>query len=130
MTSNKSFCLYRPTMLAKATNSTELRRGLPPMVAPVTLKTNDASTIQARIALFDKQGQLGPSYPVEVKDFDERGIAFDHRLPLTDRRAMVTLEGPGMGRLVAEVDLGWCRFNRGGQYTSGGRFVRVLGKTA
>jgi len=126
MTTNKSSCLYELTMSAKTTRSVASRCQLP----PVTLKTDNASAVRARIALLSDQGQLGPSHQVNVKHFDQRGIAFDHRLPLSARRAMVTIEGPGMGRLVAEVDLGWCRFNRGGQYTSGGRFVQVIGKSA
>ena len=66
----------------------------------------------------------------EVKDIDERGITFHHSQPLHDRSALVVLEGLNLGRLAAEVDLSWCRFSSRGQYTSGGRFVQLVGKTA
>ena len=67
----------------------------------------------------------GVAHKIEVKDFDEWGITFHHRLPLDGRRAMLVLESARLGRLAAEVDLTWCQFNRTGRYTSGGRFVQL-----
>ncbi len=91
--------------------------------------------LEARIVPLDEQGLTGSgltgkSYPVELKDFDERGITFHHPQPLHDRRALLVLEGLNLGRIAAEVDLSWCRFSRSGHYTSGGRFVQRAGKTA
>jgi hypothetical protein len=88
------------------------------------------SRLQAHLVPFDEQGKTGPSCQIEVKDFDERGITFHHPQPLHDRRALVVLEGLNLGRIAAEVDLSWCRFSSRGQYTSGGRFVQLVGKTA
>ncbi len=93
---------------------------------PLTL----CSRLQAHLVPLDAQGETGPSCQIVVKDFDERGITFQHPQPLHDRRALVVLEGLNLGRIAAEVDLSWCRFSGRGQYTSGGRFVQRVGKTA
>lgn len=86
--------------------------------------------LHAYLVPQDEQGNSGRSCQIEVKDFDERGITFQHPQPLHDRRALVVLEGLNLGRIAAEVDLSWCRFSSRGHYTSGGRFVQLLGKTA
>jgi len=86
--------------------------------------------LRAHLVPLDEHGNPGASCRVEVKDFDERGITFQHSQPLHDRRALVVLEGLNLGRIAAEVDLSWCRFSSRGQYTSGGRFVQLVGKTA
>jgi len=88
------------------------------------------SRLEAHLVPFDEYGKTGPSCQIVVKDFDERGITFQHPQPLHDRRALVVLEGLNLGRIAAEVDLSWCRFSGRGQYTSGGRFVQLVGKTA
>jgi len=86
--------------------------------------------LHAYIVSQDEQGKPGRSCQIEVKDFDERGITFQHPQPLHNRRALVMLEGLNLGRIAAEVDLSWCRFSSRGHYTSGGRFVALVGKTA
>jgi len=86
--------------------------------------------LQAHLVPIDEQGNPGPSCRIDVKDFDERGVTFHHPQPLHVRRALLVLEGLNLGRIAAEVDLSWCRFSRGGQYTSGGRFVQLVSKTA
>ncbi len=91
---------------------------------------NQRPAFQAHILPLDEQGRTGASRQIEVKDFDERGITFQHQRPLHDRRALVVLEGPNQTRIAAEVDLSWCRFTQRGQYTSGGRFVGLVGLTA
>ncbi len=70
------------------------------------------------------------AHKIEVKNFDEQGMTFHHRSPLHGRRAMVVLESPQLGRFAVEVDLTWCQFNQTGRYTSGGRFVQLVGNTA
>ena len=75
-------------------------------------------------------GRTNHSCQIDVKDFDERGVTFQHPQPLHVRRALVVLEDLNFGRIAAEVDLSWCRFSRRGQYTSGGRFVGLVKKTA
>lgn len=83
----------------------------------------------ARVTPLDSQGRPGPVRTVRLKQFDERGIAFQHRRPLQDRRAVVSVADAELGTLIVEIDLSWCRFQPGsrgnGQYTSGGRFVEL-----
>jgi len=86
--------------------------------------------LEARIVPLDEYGLAGKSCQIELENFDERGVTFHHPQPLHDRRALIVLEGLNLGRIAAEVDLSWCRFSRGGQYTSGGRFVQRVDKTA
>jgi len=88
------------------------------------------SSLRACITPLGEHGQPDASYPIEVKNVDQQGITFYHRLPLDSRRAMLVVESPRMGRLAAEVDLTWCQFNKTDRYTSGGRFVRPVRKTA
>ncbi|MEM8943888.1 MAG: hypothetical protein AAGD11_01800 [Planctomycetota bacterium] len=87
-------------------------------------------SLQARLLPLDGQGRTGSSCQIEVKDFDERGITFQHQRPLHDRRALVVLEGPNLEQITAEVDLSWCRFSQRGHYTSGGRFVSLAAMSA
>ena len=86
--------------------------------------TDERLALTARITPLDARGP-GESREVRLADFSERGVAFEHLCPLAQRRAMISLEGPGLGRVTAEVDLSWCRYREGGGYTSGGRFVQV-----
>ncbi|MGI9427844.1 MAG: hypothetical protein ACR2NM_04255 [Bythopirellula sp.] len=118
-------------------NEIELRRLISAAVAQHRnpqivdeLPLTPGSQLQAKILPVDEQGSTGPSFQIEVSDFDERGITFHHPQPLHGRRALVVLEGLKLGRIAAEVDLSWCRFTRRGQYTSGGRFVALVDKTA
>jgi len=96
----------------------------------VASATDAASSLRARIIPLGKDGQSGRSQAVEVQNYDPRGFKFQHRRPLHDRRALLVLEGSSMGRLAAEVDLSWCRFTRSGHYTSGGRFIQLVEKSA
>ena len=81
--------------------------------------------LTARITPLDGPG-AGESREVRLANFSERGIAIEHGGPLAERRAVVSFESPALGRIAAEVDLSWCRYQPGGRYTSGGRFVQVL----
>lgn len=92
--------------------------------------TREPRRVAAHLLPLDEQGRARTSCPIEVQDFDERGITFQHPRPLHDRRALVVLEGPNQEKIAAEVDLTWCRFSQRGQYTSGGRFVSLVNKTA
>lgn len=60
------------------------------------------------------------------KHLSEVGIGFYHSQPLSDRRAIVTLELPRGERLSFLLELRWCRFIRSGWYESGGRFLRPI----
>lgn len=86
--------------------------------------------LRARITPLDEQGQPAASWTVVVVELDERTIAFNHLVPLTARRAIVTFEKRGMSTYSLEVELTWCRFDQKHQYTSGGRFILPLGRTA
>ncbi|WP_145057793.1 hypothetical protein [Adhaeretor mobilis] len=81
-------------------------------------------TLRAQIIPLDPHGMPGEPSEIELRDFSERGLAFTHDAPITDRRARLSVDDPRFGKLNAEVDLSWCRYQPGGRYTSGGRFVR------
>jgi hypothetical protein len=83
-----------------------------------------SSTIAARIVPFDDRGVPGPESQVELNSCDHREISFHHQLPLSARRAVISVEDANFGNFQAEVSLSWCRFNHMGHYTSGGRFVQ------
>ncbi|NOY43398.1 MAG: hypothetical protein GXP26_16385 [Planctomycetes bacterium] len=97
---------------------------------PAAKESVSSDSLQARLSPIDQRGRWKSSLAIDIKDFDERGITFYHQLPLSDRRAMLVIESPQLGRLTTEVDLTWCRFNRTGRYTSGGRFVQRASKSA
>ncbi len=120
------------------TNRTELRNRLTTMVAHLRQRASIDSTCQpggltqihARITTLDAGGTPGPTHAIRIKRFDRHGIAFSHRRPLHDRRILVSIESPAIGRFVVEVDLSWCHFCRQGDYTSGGRFVQLASRSA
>jgi hypothetical protein len=85
----------------------------------------ESLALTARLTPLDAAGLPDETRDVCLQAVSERKIAFDHLRPLANRRAMFLLEGPNQGRLVAEVDLSWCRYRQGGGYTSGGRLVQV-----
>jgi len=82
--------------------------------------------VQACLIPIDTNGKMRHACPVQLKGFDERGVAFEHSRPLPDRRAMFSVEGPTFGRFVAEVDLAWSSYLEGGGYASGGRIVQLV----
>jgi hypothetical protein len=76
------------------------------------------------------RGPTGRAVLADGRDISEEGIAFRHRQPLPCRYAVVSYRGadPEEARSVESVlvRLLWCRFVRGGNYLSGGRFERPL----
>ena len=127
MTINKYGRLNRPSSSA---NPIGFRHNLSVLMAdtcPVqqgVVDMNSSLAIAARIVPLDDQGEPGPESQVELNSCDEWGISFHHQLPLSARRALISVEDEDFGRLEAEVSLSWCRFNRMGHYTSGGRLVQ------
>lgn len=89
----------------------------------------DHLALTARITPL-RDGGPGESREVRLADINERSLAFEHPRPLAERRAMLSLESPALGKVTAEVDLSWCRYRPGGHYTSGGRFVQVWNNVA
>lgn len=87
-------------------------------------------SVSAILTPMDDRGRLEKSIQVTVSSFDGKDISFHHPLPLASRRVFVSIEDEQLGNWEALVELGWCRFNRMGHYTSGGRFVRPAAKTA
>lgn len=85
--------------------------------------TQSTLAVRARITPLDAKGRPRESRDVRLRELSEWGVAFDHPAPLDDRRALVSVESPQFGAVSAEVELSWCRYNEGGRYTSGGRFV-------
>ena len=86
--------------------------------------------VSAQITPLDDSGRLGNSTSVDVHSISGREIAFHHPLPLKTRHAFVSVHDEDVGSWEALVDLSWCRFNRMGHYTSGGRFVQPAARTA
>lgn len=82
-----------------------------------------ALPLKAQIIPLNAAGEPCPPREVELRDFNERGLTFDHPRPITGRRAKLAFDDPRFGTLNAEVDLSWCRYLPGGKYMSGGRFV-------
>ena len=87
-------------------------------------------SLRARVTPLDALGRPAASWTVVVVELDERTIAFNHLVPLTARRVIVTFEKRGASTHSVEVELTWCRFDQKHQYTSGGRFILPLGRTA
>jgi hypothetical protein len=87
-------------------------------------------SILARVTPLDDMGRPGAAWAVVVVEIDERTIAFNHLVPLTARNVIVTFEKRGMSTHSVEVELTWCRFDHPHRYTSGGRFILPLGRTA
>lgn len=87
-------------------------------------------SLRARVTPLDEHGQPAASWTVVVVELDERTIAFNHLVPITARNIVVTFEKRGSCTYSVEVELTWCRFAQPHQYTSGGRFILPLGKTA
>lgn len=100
----------------------------------VSVDNSDASqvgkSILARVTPLDDAGTPGPSWAVVVVEIDERTIAFNHLVPLTARNVIVTFEKRGMSTHSVEVELTWCRFDHPHRYTSGGRFILPLYRSA
>jgi len=133
MTINKLNWLYQPH---DPTKSVEVRRNLSALTSDTcavqqgVVDGKSSPVIAARIVPFDDAGEPGPESQVELRSCDHRGISFHHQLPLSARRALISVEDEDFGSLEAEVSLSWCRFNRMGHYTSGGRFVQPSGRIA
>jgi hypothetical protein len=89
-----------------------------------------ALAVRARITPIDVHGQPRDARDVRLRELNEWGLAFEHPAPLADRRALVSVESPQFGAIAAEVELSWCRYNEGGRYTSGGRFVQLMTRNA
>ncbi len=63
------------------------------------------------------------------KNISRRGLCFFHEQPISQRRALIELAQPELGRFAAEIDVSWCRFTKPGWYESGGRLVRAVSPT-
>ncbi len=139
MTIDKYGWLKRP---ANSTNPFGLRHNLSELstdtcafqqdvtVQQGVVEMSSSLAVAARIVPLDDRGEPGPESQVELNSWDGRDISFHHQLPLSARRALISVEDEDFGRLEAEVSLSWCRFNHMGHYTSGGRFVQPAGRIA
>lgn len=137
MTINRSGWLNQPS---SSTYPVGLRRNLSTLPADTctvqqtvqqgVVEMSSSHAVAARIVPLDDSGEPGPESQVVLNSYDGRGISFHHQLPLSARRALISVEDEDFGRLEAEISLSWCRFNRMGHYTSGGRFVQPAGRIA
>jgi hypothetical protein len=101
-----------------------------PDLSDFELPALPSTRLRARVTPLDKLGQPMASWTVVVVEIDERHIAFNHVVPLTARNVVITFEKRGCSTHSIEVELTWCRFDTKHQYTSGGRFILPLGRTA
>jgi hypothetical protein len=108
----------------------EFEPDLQPDLSDFQLPTLPSTRLRARVTPLDKLGQPMASWTVVVVEIDERHIAFNHVVPLTARNVVITFEKRGCSTHSIEVELTWCRFDTKHQYTSGGRFILPLGRTA
>ena len=90
----------------------------------------ESLAVRARVTPLDAYGRPRDARDVRLRELNEWGVAFEHPAPLADRRALVCVESPRFGSIAAEVELSWCRYNEGGRYTSGGRFVKLTERPA
>ena len=98
---------------------------------PIEISEQDLeNTITAHVTPLDDYGKLGTTTKVDLNILDGREVSFHHQLPLSARRAFVSVDDEYLGSWEAIVDLSWCRFNRRGYYTSGGRFAVPATQTA
>jgi hypothetical protein len=96
-----------------------------PAVLPLPIRAE-----VVRVTPLDESGQPGPESLVRLSTCGRGSISFEHSRPLSARRALVSVDNADFGRLEAEVQLSWCRFNHKGHYTSGGRFVQHADRIA
>ena len=119
---------YRQLELRRQVAAAVDQHRRPPLIEGMA--SSRPGLLQARIVPLDEQGKTGPSSQIQLQDLDHRSITFRHAQPLHARRALVVLEGLNLSPIAAEVDLSWCRFSQSGEYTSGGRFVQLVGRSA
>ncbi len=86
--------------------------------------------LRAKLTPLDAQNRPMTPITVVVTAIDEHTIVFNHFVSLTARQAIVTFEKQGMSTYSVELELTWCHFDQRHRYTSGGRFVMPLGRTA
>ncbi|QEG33894.1 hypothetical protein [Bythopirellula goksoeyrii] len=86
--------------------------------------------LRAKLTPLDSQNRPMAPITVVVTAIDEHTLVFNHFVPLPARLAIVTFEKQGMSTYSVELELTWCRFDQRQRYTSGGRFVMPLGRTA
>lgn len=86
--------------------------------------------LRAKVSPLDYSGRVLGTWTVEVVQISERTITFRHLVTLAARQVIVTFEKRGMSTHSLAVELTWCRFDEPHQYTSGGRFLTSLGRTA
>lgn len=92
----------------------------------------DRSEFEYRFELHPADGSPLPAESIYVqgKDISPKGAGFRHNQPITYRKVRLVAADPrladiGMGDLVLEVSLRWCRFVGAGRYESGGRVTRT-----
>ena len=68
----------------------------------------------------------GEMRAVQGRDISLSGIAFSHTRPIPNRTVAVTFwdESGAANSIVTELN--WCRFTRGGEYQSGGKFLQII----
>ena len=73
----------------------------------------------------DGQPVASESITVIGKNISRDGMSFYHSVPLTYRRAKITVENIDID-FAAEIDINWCRFSKPGWYESGSRLIAAV----
>ncbi|MEX0641512.1 MAG: PilZ domain-containing protein, partial [Pirellulales bacterium] len=80
-----------------------------------------------RLTPLDQDGNplLDETTTVVGKDLSLTGIGFSHDHPIPNRRAVISLDHPKVGRFAVEAEIVWTRQTPIGLYESGCRLVRT-----
>jgi hypothetical protein len=74
----------------------------------------------------DGQPMTAETMNVIGKNISRYGLSFYHAVPISYRRAWISLENTEVAAFAAEIDINWCRFSNRGWYESGGRLIAAM----
>lgn len=84
--------------------------------------------LRMRVTPLEEGGAVAETREAALHWIDAERLSFCHGRPLAERRAVIAFECPELGRVVAELELNWCRYAEDGRYISGGRFIDIWGE--
>jgi len=90
-------------------------------------RSRAAVSAEFRLTPLDDDGNRRDDQAISVfgRNISTGGIAFRHQRKLAQRRAILMLEHPRVGRLEVEVEILWTRLMEPGWHESGGALLRT-----